>query len=103
MLSSHRFELISNEKIGAVACQDEDRLFRDVTQIQVNIFIEACRVSNVLVLTPTMIYDFANEMTGSFHARQFRFKSEMKKIKGVAQGGGSRLSCGSYLGGGSLL
>lgn len=71
------YELISQEKIGAVACQDEDRLFRDVTQIQVNIFIEACRVANVFVLTPTMVYDFANEMMGAFHARQFRFKSEM--------------------------
>lgn len=71
------FELISAGEIGTVACQDEDRLFRDVTQIQVNIFIEACRMSQVLVITPTMLYDFANELTGTFHARQFRFKSEM--------------------------
>ncbi|MHB8626108.1 MAG: recombinase family protein [Aggregatilineales bacterium] len=71
------FELIVGQKIKAVACQDEDRLFRDVTQIQVNIFIEACRGANVLVITPSMIYDFANEHTGQFHARQFRFKSEM--------------------------
>lgn len=71
------FELITHGKIGAVACQDEDRLFRDVTQIQVNIFIEACRAANVLVLTPSMVYDFANELTGAFHARQFRFKAEM--------------------------
>lgn len=71
------FDLITERKIGAVACEDEDRLFRDLTQIQVNIFIEACRVSNVLVITPTMVYDFANEVGGQFHARQFRFKSEM--------------------------
>ncbi len=71
------YELITEGKIGAVACQDEDRLFRDVTQIQVNIFVDACKRSNVLVLTPSMVYDFANEMTGLFHARQFRFKSEM--------------------------
>ncbi len=71
------FDLITRGEIRAVACQDEDRLFRDVTQIQVNIFIEACRASNVLVITPNMVYDFANELTGSFHARQFRFKSEM--------------------------
>ena len=32
----------------------------------------------------------------------FRSKSQTEKIKVVAQGGGSRLSCGSYLGG-SLL
>lgn len=73
----HLFDLITRGEIGAVACQDEDRLFRDVTQIQVNIFIEACRTSRVLVITPNMVYDFANDLTGSFHARQFRFKSEM--------------------------
>lgn len=71
------FDLITGGEVGAVACQDEDRLFRDVTQIQVNIFIEACRSSSVFVLTPTMVYDFADELTGLFHARQFRFKSEM--------------------------
>jgi hypothetical protein len=74
---SYLFSLITEQKIRAVACQDEDRLFRDVTQIQVNIFIEACRAAHVLVLTPSMVYDFANELTGTFHARQFRFKSEM--------------------------
>ena len=51
---SKLFSLITQDKIGAVACQDEDRLFRDVTQIQVNIFIEACKVHGVLVITPTM-------------------------------------------------
>lgn len=71
------FELISDGGIGAVACEDEDRLFRDVTQIQVNIFIEACRKSEVLVITPSMVYDFANPVMGVFHARQFRFKSEL--------------------------
>jgi DNA invertase Pin-like site-specific DNA recombinase len=71
------FELITTRQIGAVACQDEDRLFRDVTQIQVNIFIEACRASNVCVITPSVVYDFAHKDMGTFHARQFRFKSEM--------------------------
>ncbi|MEZ4667528.1 MAG: recombinase family protein [Anaerolineae bacterium] len=71
------FELITSNRIGAVACQDEDRLFRDVTQIQVNIFIEACREHQVLVITPNMIYDFAHPNYGTFHMRQFRFKSEM--------------------------
>src|SRR5258708_39774103 len=33
------FDLITSRNISAVACQDDDRLFRDVTQIQVNIFI----------------------------------------------------------------
>lgn len=71
------FELICDGKVGAVACQDEDRLFRDVTQIQVNIFIEACRSAQILVLTPSMVYDFANALMGSFYIHQFRFKSEM--------------------------
>jgi hypothetical protein len=73
----HLFDLITTDQIGAVACQDEDRLFRDVTQIQVNIFIEACRVHHVLVITPSVHYDFAHPLHGVFHARQFRFKSEM--------------------------
>jgi hypothetical protein len=49
---SRLYKLITQAKVGAVACQDEDRLFHDVTQIQVNIFIEACRTAQVLVLTP---------------------------------------------------
>ena len=73
MLYSH----ITTNSIGAVACQDEDRLFRDVTQIQVNIFIEACRENRVFVITPSVVYNFAHPQMGTFHARQFRFKSEM--------------------------
>ncbi|MBK8033787.1 MAG: recombinase family protein [Chloroflexi bacterium] len=71
------FDLIVERRIRAVACQDEDRLFRDVTQIQVNIFIQACKEARVLVITPSMVYDFAHEQLGVFHARQFRFKCEM--------------------------
>jgi hypothetical protein len=71
------FDLITQGKIRAVACQDEDRLFRDVTQIQVNIFIEACKQAKVLVITPTMMYDFAHPFLGTQHARQFRFKADM--------------------------
>jgi hypothetical protein len=71
------FDLITENKIRLVACQDEDRLFRDITQIQVNIFVEACRVARVLLLTPTMLYDFAHPLLGVHHARQFRFKCEM--------------------------
>lgn len=74
---SRLFGLITQNQIGAVACQDEDRLFRDVTQIQVNIFIEACRAYKVTVLTPSMAYHFDHEQLGAFHARQFRFRSEM--------------------------
>jgi DNA invertase Pin-like site-specific DNA recombinase len=71
------FSLITAGTIGAVACQDEDRLFRDVTQIQVNIFIEACKTNQVLVITPSIVYDFAHPQWGKHHIRQFRFKSEM--------------------------
>ncbi len=39
---SRLFDLIITGKIGAVAVQAEDRLFRDETQIQVNVFIDAC-------------------------------------------------------------
>ena len=71
------FDLIEHGEIGAVACEDEDRLFRDVTQIQVNIFIEACKSAHVMVITPSITYDFADPVLGDFHARQSRFKSEI--------------------------
>lgn len=71
------FDLITDGKLGAVACQDEDRLFRDVTQIQVNTFIHACKETSTMVLTPSMVYDFAHPEMGTFYVRQFRFKSEM--------------------------
>ena len=74
---SYLFELIADDKIAAVACQDEDRLFRDMTQIQVNIFIDTCRKSQVCVITPFFTYDFAHPQHGEFHARQFRFKCDM--------------------------
>lgn len=70
------FSLITQNKIGAVAVEDEDRLFRDQSQIQVNVFVEACRVHNVRVMTPSFIYHFSHETMGVFHARQFRFKAE---------------------------
>jgi hypothetical protein len=42
-----------------------------------NIFIEACKQNRVLVITPSMIYNFAHEHMGTLHARQFRWKSEV--------------------------
>jgi DNA invertase Pin-like site-specific DNA recombinase len=74
---SYLFELMMERKIAAVACQDEDRLFRDMTQIQVNIFIDTCRKSKVRVVTPYLTYDFSHPLHGEFHARQFRFKCDM--------------------------
>lgn len=73
---SRLFDLITSASIGAVACTDEDRLFRDITQIQVNLFIQACREMDVRVITPSMIYNFTNESSRAYHSRQFRFKSE---------------------------
>lgn len=82
------YNLINEKKIKAVACQDEDRLFRDVTQIQVNVFIEACRKNRVIVMTPSMVYNFHHEPMGAYNARQFRFKSEMaaEYIRSVIKG-----------------
>jgi hypothetical protein len=69
---SYLYELIENGEIGLVASQDVDRFFRDVTQIQTNIFIDTCRRNNVLVLTPTFIYDFAHPSQGRYHMQMFR-------------------------------
>jgi hypothetical protein len=71
------FELITDGTIGTVACQDEDRLFRDLTMIQPNIFIEACKKSKVSVVTPYFTYEFHHAMHGRFHAQQFRMRCEM--------------------------
>lgn len=71
------FQLITDGTIGTVACVDEDRLFRDVTQIQVNIFIEACKQAKVQVVTPSIVYVFHHPTMGDFYRQQFRFKSEM--------------------------
>jgi len=66
------FDLIKRGQIGAVASQDVDRFFREMAQIETNIFIDACRRNNVLVLTPTFIYDFAHPTQGRFHIQMFR-------------------------------
>ena len=50
----------------------EDRLFRDETQIQVNTFISICKQYDVLVITPSMTYNFHNR----FHVKEFRWKCE---------------------------
>lgn len=71
------YHLITNREIGTVACHEEDRLFRDFTQIQVNVFIQACLHAEVQVMTPFFTYDFAHPLHGDFHIRQFRYKSEM--------------------------
>ncbi|MCC6973637.1 MAG: recombinase family protein [Anaerolineae bacterium] len=64
--------MIERQLVRAVAAQDVDRFFRDVTQIETNKFIDACRRNNVLVLTPTFVYDFAHPTQGRYHMQMFR-------------------------------
>jgi hypothetical protein len=73
---SYLYSLIEKDEIGLVASQDVDRFFRDVTQIQTNIFIDACRRHNVLVLTPTFVYDFAHPSQGRYHMQMFRDQAQ---------------------------
>jgi DNA invertase Pin-like site-specific DNA recombinase len=73
---SHLYELIEAAAIGMCAAQDVDRFFRDVTQIETNIFIDACRRNNVQVLTPTFVYDFAHPMQGRYHMQLFREQAQ---------------------------
>jgi DNA invertase Pin-like site-specific DNA recombinase len=70
---SRLYHLIISGEIGAVASINEDRFFRDESQIEPNKFIAACRDNEVLVITPTMIYDFEQ----AYHRKQFRFVAEM--------------------------
>lgn len=73
---SRLFQLIEADEIGLAAAQDVDRFFRDVTQIETNIFIDACKRHNVQVLTPTFIYDFAHPSQGRYHMQMFREQAQ---------------------------
>ena len=73
---AYLYRLIENGEIGLVAAQDVDRFFRDLTQIQTNIFIDACRRNNVQVLTPTFVYDFAHPSQGRYHMQMFRDQAQ---------------------------
>ena len=73
---SRLFDLMITGKIGAVAVQAEDRLFRDETQIQVNVFIDACVKNDVRVLTPYFKYNFADKHEGPYHRLLFRMRAE---------------------------
>lgn len=73
---SRLYNLIITADIGTVAVQAEDRLFRDETQIQVNVFIDACVKSNVRVITPYFKYNFADKYEGSYHRLLFRMRAE---------------------------
>ncbi|MBN8595637.1 MAG: recombinase family protein [Anaerolineae bacterium] len=73
---SHLVDLIESGQISLVAAQDVDRFFRDVTQIQVNIFIDACKRNRVCVLTPRMLYDFNHPTMGAYHMKIFRDEAQ---------------------------
>ncbi len=73
---SYLYDLIEDRAIGLVASQDVDRFFRDMAQIETNIFIDACRCSNVQVLTPTFVYDFAHPTQGRYHMQMFRDQAQ---------------------------
>jgi DNA invertase Pin-like site-specific DNA recombinase len=73
---SRLFDLIITGKIGVVAVQAEDRLFRDETQIQVNVFIDACVKNNVRVITPYFKYNFSDKHEGPYHRLLFRMRAE---------------------------
>ncbi|MCB9453330.1 MAG: recombinase family protein [Anaerolineaceae bacterium] len=73
---SFLYRQIEHGEIGLVAAQDVDRFFRDLTQIETNIFIDACRRNNVQVLTPTFVYDFAHPTQGRYHMQLFRDQAQ---------------------------
>ncbi|MDK3159375.1 recombinase family protein [Kamptonema cortianum] len=68
--------LIKSGEISLVAAQEGDRFFRDVTQIQTNLFIDACKRNNVRVMTPRMVYDFNHPMIGAYHMKIFREEAQ---------------------------
>ncbi len=65
-------QAISDGTIQAVLIADETRLFRDISTLQLSIFIKLCVGRNVLVITPESIYDFTNPQ----HVKLFRFKCQ---------------------------
>lgn len=73
---SRLMDLIETGQISLVAAQEVDRFFRDVTQIQTNLFIDACKRNNVRVLTPRMIYDFNHPMMGAYNVKIFREEAQ---------------------------
>lgn len=73
---SRLYNLIITGAIGTVAVQAEDRLFRDETQIQVNVFIDACVKNSVRVITPYFKYNFADKHEGPYHRLLFRMRAE---------------------------
>lgn len=65
-------QAIVKDTIHAVLVADEIRLFRDVSEIQLSIFIRLCQDHNAVVITPEMTYDFHIPT----NVKLFRFKCE---------------------------
>jgi hypothetical protein len=70
------YNYIEHDRIGLVAAQDVDRFFRDVTMIQTNIFLDACKRKNVRVMTPSVVYDFNHPTMGAYHLKMFREEAQ---------------------------
>ncbi|MCA0453892.1 MAG: recombinase family protein [Chloroflexi bacterium] len=70
------YNYIEHDRIGLVAAQDVDRFFRDVTMIQTNIFLDACKRKNVRVMTPNVVYDFNHPTMGAYHLKMFREEAQ---------------------------
>lgn len=66
-------ERIQTGEIGAVMVYQEDRLFRDETGIQYNVFIQVCKENHVVVVTPMYTYDFNHDR---YAVRIFRDKMQ---------------------------
>jgi len=65
-------QAIANGTIQAVLIADETRLFRDISPLQLSIFMKLCVERNILVITPESIYDLTNPQQVSL----FRFKCQ---------------------------
>lgn len=70
------YNYIEHDRIGLVAAQDVDRFFRDVTMIQTNIFLDACKRKNVRVMTPSVVYDFNHPTMGAYYLKMFREEAQ---------------------------
>ena len=66
-------ERIEAGEIKAVMVYQEDRLFRDETGIQYNVFIDICKRNNCIIVTPSYTYDFNNDR---YAIRIFRDKMQ---------------------------
>jgi DNA invertase Pin-like site-specific DNA recombinase len=60
------------EPIKAIVVSSENRLFRDAPSAAIAVFIQTCIEHGILLVTPTMTYNFSTPA----HAAQFRLRCE---------------------------